>query len=112
MALFFLNIFISATAISFCAWLSNKYPVLAGFMIALPLSTLLVLPLSYFQYQDPQNTITLAKSILVALPITFLFFVPFFLSQKFSLSFWACYGLGILFLGIGFVAHKLISQWV
>ena len=41
---FVLIVLISATAISFASWLSGRSPALAGFPVAMPLATLIVLP--------------------------------------------------------------------
>jgi len=79
-----LNTLVSALIIGVAAWLSRRYPVNAGFLIALPLATMLVLPLAYLQHRDPDSTFQMARSILVALPITLLFFVPFLMRDRFS----------------------------
>ena len=84
---FALNVLGSALIIAAAAALSARYPVAAGFLVALPLSTMLVLPLSHIQHGDATATITFAKSILVAIPITFLFFVPFLLVERLGFSF-------------------------
>ena len=44
---FALNVLVSASMISLASWLSGRYPTTAGFMVALPLASMLVLPLSY-----------------------------------------------------------------
>ena len=43
---FVFNLILSASVIATTAWLSRSVPVLAGFIIAMPITTLLVLPLS------------------------------------------------------------------
>ena len=63
---------VSASMIAFASWLSGKKPELAGFIIALPLLTLLVLPFSYIEYQDPAASVRFAKSIFTAvIPVLF-----------------------------------------
>ena len=66
MLVVFLNTLISAVVIGFVAWISRKYPVTAGFIIALPVATLLVLPLAYLQHRDAGSAFDMARSILVA----------------------------------------------
>jgi hypothetical protein len=105
-----LNVIVSASIISFAAWLSGRHPSLAGFVVALPLATMLVLPLSQLQHGDSGNSITLAKNIFVAVPITLTFFVPFLLSERFGLSFWQAYGLGTLALVIGYFVHGVVMR--
>src|ERR671922_267186 len=48
------------------------------------------------QYSDAGNTMTLAKSIFAAVPVTMAFFLPFLLAGKLGLSFWQAYGLACL----------------
>ena len=107
---FAINVLISATAISFASWLSGRMPTLAGFIIALPLATMLVLPMSYFQHGNPGNTVELARSILVAIPMTLTFFIPFLLSERLSLSFWQTYAAACAMLPLAFLAHRAVAR--
>jgi len=107
---FVINLAVSALVISFAAWLSRRLPTLAGFIVALPVATLLVLPLSHFQSQDSQNTILLARSIFVAIPVTLAFFLPFLFTERLGLGFWQAYGLGCLALPVAFVVHRLLVR--
>ncbi|MGZ6480235.1 MAG: hypothetical protein ACXWQE_13080 [Bdellovibrionales bacterium] len=101
-----MNILISSVIISFCAWLSEKRPDLAGFIISLPLSTLLVLALGQLQNGDPERGTLLAKSIFIAIPSTLVFFIPFLLVDKLKLSFWTAYVSGIVLLIAAFFIHR------
>ncbi len=103
-----LNTLVSALVIGVAAWLSRRYPSGAGFLIALPLATMLVLPLAYLQHRDPDSTFQMARSILVALPITVLFFVPFLMRERFS--FWGAYALGCALLPVGYFLHRAIMR--
>ena len=103
-----LNTLVSAIVIGVAAWISRRYPVTAGFLIAMPLATMLALPLAYAQHRDAASAFEMARSILVALPITVLFFVPFLMRDR--LSFWAAYGLGCLLLPVGYVIHRAIIR--
>ena len=105
-----IKIIISVSVIVFSSWLSNKRPELAGFIIALPISTLLVLAFSYAQYNDPAASIKFAKSIFTAIPLSLLFFVPFLLADKLPLPFWGLYALGIALLAAGYFAHVFIMK--
>ena len=107
---FALNVLVSALAIGFASWLSGRSPTVAGFVVALPLATLLVLPLSYREHGDAAATILLARSIFVALPISLSFFLPFLLSERLGLSFWQAYGLGCAALPVGFFLHRAIAR--
>lgn len=110
MILFVSKFIISAIVIAFCSWLAGKRPDLAGFIIALPIATLLALPFSHLEWQGQANTIRFAKSILAAIPVSLLFFIPFLISEKINLGFWASYLLGILFLVAGFQIHRVIMR--
>lgn len=106
------KITISAILIAFSSWLAGKKPELAGFIVALPLVTLLVLPFSYAEYQDPAASVRFARSIFAAIPLSLVFFVPFLLADRLQWSFWMLYvsGLGLL---IGaWLIHRLVMGWL
>jgi len=103
-----LNTLVSAVIIGVAAWLSRRYPVTAGFLIALPLATMLALPLAYLQHRDADSAFQMARSILVALPITLLFFAPFLLRDRFS--FWGAYALGCALLPLGYFVHRAVMR--
>ena len=46
------KLLITASVIVFSSWLSQKRPDLAGFIIALPLASLLALALAHLQHGD------------------------------------------------------------
>ncbi len=104
------NIIVSAIVISFASWLSGRFPTAAGFVVALPLATMLVLPLSYREHASPETSILLAKSIFVAIPISLTFFLPFLFSGRFGLSFWQAYAAGCAALPIGFLLHRVVTR--
>lgn len=103
---------VAAVLISFVSWLSGKKTGLAGFITALPLTTLLALAFSHMQWGDSEQSVEYAKSVFIAIPVSLLFFVPFLLAQKFSLNFWSCYSIGIFLLGAGYFLHSYIVKAV
>lgn len=103
-----LKITIAAFVISFAAWLSGKRPEMAGFITALPIVSILAIAFAYWQHHDAVQTAQYAKSIIVAVPISWLFFVPFFFMVKHDLNFWVCWGIGLALLVVGYFVH----QWV
>lgn len=107
---FAFNLIVSAVVISFASWLSGRFPTMAGFVVALPLATMLVLPLSFREHGSTETTFLLARSIFVAIPISLTFFLPFLLSGRLGLSFWQAYALGCVALPIGFFAHRLVTK--
>ena len=108
---FAFNLAISAIVISFASWLSGKFPTAAGFVVALPLATMLVLPLSYNEHGNADSALLLAKSILIAIPISLGFFLPFLFSGRLGLTFWQTYALGCGMLPVGFFLHRAIARW-
>ena len=74
--------FLSAGIIAFSSWLAGKRPELAGFIAALPLTTLLVLPFSYVEFHNPAASVKFARGIFAAVPMSLLFFLPFLLAGK------------------------------
>ena len=103
---------ISALLISFVSWLSGKKTGLAGFLTALPLTTLLALAFSQMEWGDSKQSVEYAKSVFVAIPVSLLFFVPFLLAEKLNLDFWMCYGAGIFLLGLGYFIHQYIIKFI
>jgi len=103
-----LKILIAASVIALASWFSGKKPELAGFIIALPLASILALLFSYAEHQDTSATITFAKSIMVGVPVSYLFFVPFFLAERWQLSFWSCFASGLLLLVVGYFLHQAV----
>ena len=108
---FFIKVLISSIIISFASWLSFKKPQISGFIVALPLVSIISLAFSFLEHQDKDKTILFAKSIVVGIPASLLFFVPFFFSKMLNLNFWTTYMLGLVFLVLGFYIHKFITQF-
>ena len=106
--LFVVNTLVSAVVIAVAAWISRRYPGTAGFIVALPVATMLVLPLAYLQHRDAGSAFDLARSILVALPITLLFFLPFLMRDR--LPFWGAYALGCALLPFGYFVHRAVMR--
>lgn len=102
---------LSASTIAFASWLAGKRPGIAGFIIAMPLASLLALAFNYVQFRDTAASIDFAKSILIGVPISYLFFAPFFVAERFHLSFWTTYISGLGLLVIGFFLHRWITSF-
>lgn len=105
---FIFNLVLSSTIISFCTILARKEPRLAGFVISLPLSTMLVLAFSYFRDKDLEKTTLLAKSIFIGLPLSLSFFIPFFFAEKFRLGFWQTYTAGVALIAASYFIHRAV----
>ena len=59
------KIVIAAILISFVSWLSGKKTGLAGFLTALPLTTLLALAFSHIEWGDSKQSVEYAKSVFI-----------------------------------------------
>jgi hypothetical protein len=45
-------------------------------------------------------------------PVSWLFFLPFFLCERLQLSFWQTWGLGLALLAGGYFLHQAILRWL
>ncbi len=106
--IFLLKILLAATIIAFASWLSGKKPELSGFIIALPLASIIAIAFSYLEHKNAETTFAFAKSILIGVPVSYLFFLPFFFAKNIGMNFWFIYILGIALLMGGFFVHKYI----
>ena len=110
--IFVSKVLLAALVIAFASWLSGKKPELSGFIIALPIASMIAIAFSYLEHKNAENSVIFAKSILVGVPISYLFFVPFFFAKSFNLNFWIIYGLGLILLIIGYFLHKYITNFI
>jgi len=107
---FLSKVLLAALVIAFASWLSGKKPELSGFIIALPIASIIAIAFSYMEHKNTENTVLFAKSILIGVPVSYLFFVPFFFAKNFNMNFWMIYGLGIILLIAGYFAHKYLTS--
>ncbi len=112
MILFITKVVGAALIIAFTSWLSGQNPKLAGFIIALPLVSVIAIAFSYYEHNDIEKTILFTKSILVAVPVSYLFFLPFFFAKSLNMNFLMIYGAGLGLLIIGFFIHKYITNFI
>ena len=61
--IFFIKILFAGLIIAFSSWLAGQYPKIAGFIIALPMASLIAIVFSYVEHNDSEKSITFAKSI-------------------------------------------------
>jgi len=110
--IFFIKILFAALIIAFSSWLAGQYPKISGFIIALPLASLIAIIFSYVEHNDAEKSITFAKSILIGVPISYFFFLPFFFAKSLGMNFWLIYLTGLGLLIIGFFIHKYIVSFI
>ena len=112
MILFVGKIVIASMIIAFASWLSGLQPKLAGFIIALPLVSMIAIIFSYYEHNVIEKTILFTKSILIAVPVSYLFFLPFFFAKSLNMNFLIIYGSGLGLLIVGYFVHKYITNYL
>ena len=110
--IFILKIILAAFVIALASWLSGKKPELSGFIIALPIASILAIVFSFLEHKNTENTVIFAKSILIGVPVSYLFFLPFFFAKNLNMNFWLIYLIGIALLVIGYFVHKYIMSLI
>lgn len=107
---FIVKIFVSACLIAFASWLVGKKPILAGFIIALPLTSLLGILFAYFEHHDMNKVNQFATSIVVAVPLSMVFFIPFLANKWLKMNFTISFLTGIILLVVAYVLHMAILR--
>ncbi len=108
--IFVLKTIAAGLIIAFSSWLAGQYPKLAGFIIALPIASLIAIVFSYYEHNDTEKTIMYAKSILIAVPLSYFFFLPFFFAKQLNMNFWIIYSSGLLLLILAYFIHKFLLK--
>ena len=109
--MFFLaKILISSVLIAFASWLAGRQNILAGFIVALPIVSMLSILFSFLEYRDMERINQFAASIFAAVPLSLLFFVPFLLNKWLKMNFAFTYAAAIGCLAVGFFIHHLIFK--
>ena len=103
---------IATIVIVFASWLAGKKPELAGVITALPLVSIVALAFAYTEHGDVNNSALYAKSIILAVPVSWLFFLPFFFTEKFNIGFWTSWFIGLILLCVGFFIHQWIVKHI
>lgn len=107
---FLIKILFSAIIIAFASWLAGRRPVLAGFIIALPLMSMLAILFSYAEFKDINKVNQFARSIFIAVPLSLTFFIPFLASKWIKMSFPVTYALAVTCLVLAYFVHSLIFK--
>lgn len=100
----------AGAVITFAAWLSGKRPGLAGFIIALPMMSMLSILFSYIQYRDMEKINQFATSIIVSVPLSLTFFIPFILNKWLKWGFAPIYLLALACLFVAYFIQSLIFK--
>lgn len=104
------KVLIAAGLISFTSWLAGKKPALAGFLIALPLTSMIAIALTQIEHRSDAKTVEFARSILIAVPLSLTFFLPFLFADRLRLPVWMLYGIGLLLLIGAYALHRAVTR--
>lgn len=107
---FIFKILFAGGVVAFTSWLAGRKPGLAGFIVALPMISMLSILFSYLEYRDMQKINQFAVSILLAVPLSLTFFLPFILNRWLRLNFIASYGLALAFVTSAYLIHHLLTS--
>lgn len=107
---FVAKIILSGVVIAAASWLAGRRPVLAGFLIALPIMSMLSILFSYLEFKDMEKINQFAVSILAAVPLSLFFFVPFLLNRWLKLGFAATYFLAISCVAAAYFIHAVLFK--
>ena len=110
MTLFIIKVLISAVVIAFTSWLAGAKPGLAGFIVALPLTSALSILISYAEFRDMNKINEFATSILLSVPLSLLFFIQFLLNRWFKMSFPLTFFLAIICVAVAYSIHHIILK--
>ena len=96
MLFFIFKVVAAGLIVAFSSWVAGQNPKLAGFIIALPLVSLIAILFSYYEHNDTEKTVMFTISIFFAVPASYLFFVPFFFAKSFNMNFFIIYIAGFI----------------
>ncbi|MBI4371116.1 MAG: hypothetical protein HY552_02340 [Elusimicrobia bacterium] len=109
---FLFNVVLSAVVIGVVVWLAGRSPSAAGFAAVMPLSAMLILPLSRAKLGGA-GTALLAKSMLLGIPTVAVFILPFIAAGRLRIGFWQAYALGCALMLPAFALHRyLFKLWL
>ncbi len=103
-----LKIAISVSVITGSSWLAGRNPRLAGWIIALPISSMIALLFTQAEHRDSAKSVEFARSILVSVPLSLTFFIPFLLADRLRLGFGALYASGVALLTAAYFIHRWV----
>lgn len=109
MMIFVVKTLVAALLISWASWVAGRKPVLAGLIIALPLTSILGTLFSYAQYRDMGKINQFASSIFTAVPLSLTFFIPFLLNRWLKMNFAVTFLSALICLA---VSYFLAAAWL
>jgi hypothetical protein len=86
-ALFIVKLLVSATLIALATEVAKRLPFWGAVIIALPLTSILAMSWLYLDTRDNALVTRFAKDIFVIVPVSLVFFLPFWLEKKTQFGF-------------------------
>lgn len=99
-ALFIVKVLVSALVIAAATEVAKRNPFWGALLIALPLTSILAMSWLYAETRDNQLLTQFARDIFVLVPVSLVFFLPFWLEKKTQFGFLANMALGLALLAV------------
>ncbi len=93
------------------SWLAGRQTFLAGFIISLPMMSMISLIFLFGETRDMAKVNAYAVSILTAVPLSLTFFLPFILNRWLNLNFPLTFGFGLALLFGAFMVHRTLFHY-
>lgn len=97
---------ISAAIIVAVSEIGQRSPRWGGFLLTLPVVSIIVILMMWFQSQDLKSISRLSQETLVLVPLGLPFFVPLALAYSFQWNFWVALAAGLL------LASVTVGAWL
>ncbi len=99
-ALFIAKVLVSALVIAAATEAAKRSPFWGALIIALPLTSILAMSWLYTETRDNALLTQFARDIFVLVPVSLVFFLPFWLERKTEFGFLANMALGLALLAV------------
>lgn len=106
--LFIAKLVVSALVIAVATEVAKRDSFWGALLIALPLTSILAVTWLYVETRDNALATRFARDVLLLVPVSLTFFVPFLLEPRTRFGFWPNLGLG---LGMLAVAVWAMRRW-
>ncbi len=104
--LFLVKLLVSALAIAAATEVAKRAPFWGAVIIAAPLASILALSWLYAETRDNELVTRFARDILLLVPVSLVFFLPFLLERRTQLGFLANLLIGLALLVVAVVLAR------
>jgi len=80
--------------VMFVSSIMSKMPRAAAFALSFPITSVIAFVVSWLRFHDADAIARLAREILIIIPLTLVFFVPFIFLHRMGQNFWLALALG------------------